>query len=201
MIRPTHFLLAATLAVLLTSFGCQPSASPPDETAARPLTSLTSAQQQQKQRALAARDQMFQALVAELTSTLESDGPARAIEVCQKRAPEIAATVSEETGLRIGRTSFRLRNPDNQPPAWAASMVSGQTGQPVDVALPDGHLGVLLPIRLQSTCLLCHGSSDQIPTDVKVALAKIYPRDQATGFSEGDLRGYFWIEVPAAGSP
>jgi hypothetical protein len=32
---------------------------------------------------------------------------------------------------------------------------------------------------------------------VKEALAEHYPEDQATGFQEGDLRGWFCIEVPA----
>ena len=36
--------------------------------------------------------------------------------------------------------------------------------------------------------------------NVKEALAASYPADRATGFREGDLRGWFWIEVPAAGS-
>jgi hypothetical protein len=43
-----------------------------------------------------------------------------------------------------------------------------------------------------------------IPDEVKQTLAKEYPDDQATGFEEGDLRGWFWIEVPAdagAGQP
>ncbi len=31
---------------------------------------------------------------------------------------------------------------------------------------------------------------------VKEVLASGYPRDEATGFAEGDLRGWFWIEVP-----
>jgi len=31
-------------------------------------------------------------------------------------------------------------------------------------------------------------------------LAAKYPMDQATGFKEGDLRGWFWIEVPPSAS-
>jgi hypothetical protein len=29
-----------------------------------------------------------------------------------------------------------------------------------------------------------------------VALAARYPDDRATGFAPGDLRGWFWVEVP-----
>jgi hypothetical protein len=31
--------------------------------------------------------------------------------------------------------------------------------------------------------------------DVKEKLATFYPQDQATGFSAGELRGWFWIEL------
>jgi len=30
---------------------------------------------------------------------------------------------------------------------------------------------------------------------VKAEVARRYPRDQATGFAAGDLRGFFWVEV------
>lgn len=55
----------------------------------------------------------------------------------------------------------------------------------------------MLPIKLKKACLTCHGPADTIAADVKSKLAELYPTDDATGFSEGDLRGWFWIEVPA----
>jgi len=45
---------------------------------------------------------------------------------------------------------------------------------------------------------MCHGPEDTIPQDVKDAIGEHYPEDQATGFRKGDLRGWFWVEVPAA---
>ena len=33
--------------------------------------------------------------------------------------------------------------------------------------------------------------------EVREALATHYPADQATGFQTGDLRGWFWVTVPA----
>jgi hypothetical protein len=44
----------------------------------------------------------------------------------------------------------------------------------------------------------CHGGEEDLPREVVGALAEGYPQDQATGFSEGELRGWFWIEVPGA---
>ena len=51
-------------------------------------------------------------------------------------------------------------------------------------------------IRLKAQCLKCHGPKEQILPEVRDALARDYPKDQATGFQEGDLRGWFWLSVP-----
>jgi hypothetical protein len=40
-------------------------------------------------------------------------------------------------------------------------------------------------------CLGCHGKN--IAPEVQAKLDELYPEDQATGFSEGDLRGAFVI--------
>jgi len=106
--------------------------------------------------------------------------------------------VSESLGIRVGRTSFRLRNPDNAPPDWAAPYVARHTSEEVWLAHPDGRLAGLLPIRLGERCLVCHGDASAVPPDVAARLKEAYPHDEATGFAEGDLRGWFWLEVPAA---
>ena len=46
-------------------------------------------------------------------------------------------------------------------------------------------------------CLQCHGKVDDLAPEVRDVLAKNYPQDRATGFAAGDLRGWFWVEVPA----
>ncbi len=160
-----------------------------------PLASLSESQEAQKEIAITSRDKLFAALVAELTASLAENGPAKSIKVCKSSAPELAKLVGMEPGLKIGRTSFQLRNPENQPPVWAQSFVKDRLDEEVFVALPDQTLGALLPIHLKTTCLLCHGNDEQVMPEVKAAIVSNYPNDQATGFSEGDLRGYFWAEV------
>jgi hypothetical protein len=117
--------------------------------------------------------------------------------VCKLSAPAIAAAVGKEHGVRIGRTALKLRNPDNAAPDWAIGYVNGDGGTPVQLAWPDGRFAALLPIRLKQGCLGCHGAEDAIQPPVAKALAELYPNDSATGFKAGDLRGWFWIEVPA----
>lgn len=168
---------------------------PVDLPSVQPLTSLTKNQEAQKEIAIATRDKLFASLVAELVASLAENGPAKSITICKTRAPELAKLVSLEPGLNIGRTSFKLRNSENQPPDWAKGFVQNRVDKEVFVELPDQALGALLPIHLKSTCILCHGNDEQVTPDVKAAIVSNYPNDQATGFAEGDLRGYFWAEV------
>jgi mono/diheme cytochrome c family protein len=54
-----------------------------------------------------------------------------------------------------------------------------------------------MPITISAQCLACHGARDRLAPGVADALAKLYPKDNATGYDDGDLRGWFWVEVPA----
>lgn len=130
-------------------------------------------------------------------------GPSGAIGVCKDEAPKIAQAVAAERGVMIGRTIHRLRNAFNVAPRWATPLMGadGPKG-PDGFLLPrfavanDGSFGAVLPIRLASMCLPCHGPADRLDPGVVAALGKNYPKDEATGFKAGDLRGWFWVEVP-----
>jgi hypothetical protein len=160
--------------------------------------SLVPAQQQQRERAAAARQELAETLVARLLTTIQGEGAVAAIDVCRQAAPQIAAQVAETHGVAIGRTSHRLRNPANQPPDWARTQVEQRVAEPVLLSGPDGQLGVLTPIRTSAVCLQCHGAADALAPGVTEILAQHYPADRATDFEEGDLRGWFWVEVGGA---
>lgn len=147
-----------------------------------------------KSRLLAAKEALFKKLSGHLVQTLNEGGPSEAVEVCYRLAPDIATEISEQHNVRIGRSGVRLRNPRNTPPNWAKSFVGSKTESPTFVTLSNGRAAALLPIKLQSQCLMCHGPVEQIPEDVQRVLSKRYPNDQATGFREGELRGWFWVE-------
>lgn len=137
---------------------------------------------------------MFRQLLARLQDAVQEGGLAGAIEVCRAEAPAIARAISVERGLQIGRTSHKLRNRSNTPPAWVAHL---ESKTPRVYAHPDGRTGVTLPIVAIDLCMKCHGADDLIQDEVKEALALSYPEDEATGFAAGDLRGQFWVEIPA----
>ncbi len=157
--------------------------------------SLTERQRVQLHVADGARAALFGALMTELSGALARGGPEEAVAVCKDRAPAIAQRVSAETGVRIGRTSWKLRNPDNTPPIWADLAVDARPTESTHFADRSGRLGTLAPIRLAGACVQCHGASDQLAPGVVSRVRDLYPEDGATGFAEGDLRGWFWVEV------
>ena len=57
-------------------------------------------------------------------------------------------------------------------------------------------IGVLRPIVQTQTCASCHGTLDELSPTVRRLIAERYPNDRATGFVEGEIRGWFWVEMP-----
>jgi len=145
----------------------------------------------------AAKDSLATRLKKRLQKAMKESGPAHAITVCREAAPMIAAEISEQEGLSIGRTSFRLRNPGNVAPDWANEYVEQIQEGPVFLQGEGTKMAALIPIRLNRLCETCHGPEEEIPSDVAAALAAEYPEDQATGFKSGALRGWFWVETAA----
>jgi hypothetical protein len=134
-------------------------------------------------------------LMQALSSGMQ-EGPAAAIEVCSELAPGIADSLSVD-GVRMGRSSHKLRNPDNVAPGWLEPVIESYASGDVElraqtIALADGRTGYAEPIIVQPMCLTCHGTN--LDADVAAQIAAKYPADQATGFSEGDFRGVFWVE-------
>ena len=148
-----------------------------------------------------AMNELQQALLAKLKTTMESGGPAAAVEVCRTEARTIAAAVAKREGIDLGRTSHRVRNPANAPRPWARAIVEGGAGvkaaaERIRVVDLGERVGVLRPIGTVEMCMRCHGPADVVRRSLGDALAKVYPQDRATGFSPGDLRGWMWAEVP-----
>jgi hypothetical protein len=149
-------------------------------------------------RARTAAEELKRQLTGAVEAAVAAGGAAGAIDVCATTAPTLTAALSGPT-LTIGRSSARLRNPGNAPRPWVQPLLAElervpapQRG-PRTVELADHTLGVVLPIVAGKLCLQCHGT--EVAPDVRAALDRRYPKDQATGYREGDLRGVFWIEV------
>ncbi len=127
-----------------------------------------------------------------------AEGPAEAIQVCRVAAPGIAESLSVD-GVRVGRSSHKLRNPDNEAPDWVRPIMQAYLDDPSSrtpqaVELGSKRWGYVEPIVVQPLCLTCHGSA--LAPDISAQIAGLYPDDRATGFEAGDLRGVFWLEYP-----
>ena len=132
-----------------------------------------------------------------LTKAMETS-PEAAIEVCSKRAPELAKEAST-SNVTVGRSALKLRNPKNAPRPWLekamAELATEKSGSEASrvVTLPDGTVGYAEAIWTAAPCLVCHGKTIAPGVDAKLKAA--YPNDVARGFNEGDFRGVFWAEV------
>jgi hypothetical protein len=185
-------LVAATV-------GCGASDEASRATTASDDTQSSSTTPEVRENIRAAQQALVDQLLTRLMDAMSEGGVSSAITVCKTDAPAIAKSVGEQFGVRIGRTSFRLRNPENAPPEWAKPLIEQRVEEPQFVDLDGGAVAALLPIRLQPQCMVCHGPADQLGEDVKQSLADHYPEDEAVDFHAGDLRGWFWIESPAEG--
>jgi hypothetical protein len=141
-------------------------------------------------------------LAGRLKAELDRAGAASAVAVCRDSAQIMTADAAAAWGIRVGRTSHRLRNPGNAPRPWAepfvAAVDSGAKASEVKTLLVDldDRVGVLQPIATTAVCLQCHGDPDSLAPDLVAVLREAYPQDRAVGFAEGDLRGFFWAEAP-----
>ena len=142
---------------------------------------------------------MHDSVLRELADEMQSVGPAKAVNSCHIDSLLITRRLARE-GVVAGRTSDRLRNPTNAPPVWAAGVVSANAGRRAsDVegyAVDLGNrIGVLRPIAERPICSSCHGPVERLSAGVRAALAERYPRDKAVGFHDGEIRGWFWLEL------
>ncbi|MEN8160587.1 MAG: DUF3365 domain-containing protein [Myxococcota bacterium] len=125
-------------------------------------------------------------------------GPEAAIDVCRLEAPRIAGRVAP-AGISVGRTSHRLRNPENAPQAWMVPLLEEfarsepTPGASRTVDLGARGTGYVEPIYVQPLCTTCHG--EQVAPALLERIREHYPDDRAVGFREGEFRGLFWAVV------
>lgn len=152
-------------------------------------------------RAEGAAKKLGATLKTRVQDELGKAGPVAALTVCNAEAGPLTSGVAGETGVTVGRSSLRLRNPDNAGPAWVRTWLEAQGERPAATATPyravvDGKARIIKPIAVEGACLTCHGAPATLAPTVVAELGRRYPRDQATGYAEGDLRGALWAEVP-----
>jgi len=146
-------------------------------------------------------------LKGELQSAMKAGGPVNAIQVCKQKAPQIAARISNEKGWDVGRTSLKLRNPNNAADEWEKQVLqkfeqrkaNGEDPKTIEfhevvIKGDKKQFRYMKAIPTAPVCLACHG--EKIKPKVATKLDQLYPDDMARGFKAGDIRGAFTIIQP-----
>ena len=141
-----------------------------------------------------------------LVEAMQANGPVGAMAFCNVEALPLTQQVSEEQGMVVKRTSWRLRNPANAPDelegaalAHFAEAAAAGGGVPADwvQADPAGGFRYYKALPTGAPCVQCHGAPEQLAEGIPEALAGLYPMDQAVNFAAGKLRGLLRVAVPA----
>jgi hypothetical protein len=148
----------------------------------------------------------IKAFAAELKGTLQvaikSGGPAEGIQACNLKAPGIAESHSL-SDWDVGRTSLKLRNPNNAPDDWEHSVLisfeqrlaAGENPKSLEASKVEGNTFYYMKaIPTGALCMACHGEA--LDPAVASRLSELYPDDQATGYQPGQLRGAFSLSRP-----
>ncbi|MCP4487112.1 MAG: DUF3365 domain-containing protein [Gammaproteobacteria bacterium] len=150
----------------------------------------------------------FGELKGELVKAMKQGGPVNAIQACNVSAPATADAASKKYDMDVGRTSLKLRNPNNAPDAWEAGVLAkfeerraaGENPAKMtyfEITKQDGEKtfrfmkAIGMPPLSKMPCLKCHGS--EIDPKVAAKLDELYPTDQARGYKPGQIRGAFTI--------
>lgn len=173
-----------------------------------PLTA-TADTEQYKAEAKQITGAFFEELKAELVKGMQEGGPVAAIGVCNSLAPAIASKHSQDSGWDVGRTSLKLRNPDNAPDAWETGILEQFEARRAEGEAPDTLAysevvnedgdeyfrfmkAIVMPPLDKMPCLMCHGENIDAKTAAK--LDELYPQDQARGYKAGQVRGAFTLK-------
>ena len=192
--------------LVLSLLACGPSTSPAPQTQTVAAGSPTDAEKEAAlKKATDAAKALEMRLKETLIMTMKVDGAADVVNFCNETAPTVAAEISSNTGVTVGRSSTKLRNPDNAPNPWVNAWLLKHDGKPASeaamlrevVQTEEGAFArVILPIAVAPGCLICHGPKENIPTQVSTNIAAHYPQDAATGYAVGDLRGGIYAQYP-----
>lgn len=178
------------------------------------LVSMTFAEDFESDKRLNEARAVSKRLISELGQSLKTEmstnGLVAAISVCKEIAPAIAGEASLMNGWRVSRVSHKPRNTligmaDN----WEQKALEDfkrriNTGESfktleyfevVDEPL-ERSFRYVKAIETKAVCLACHGSAEQIPASIQERLISLYPKDRATGFKVGELRGAISVKQP-----
>ena len=137
-----------------------------------------------------------------LMKQMKLGGPQVAVPFCNAAAYPLTDKMAKKYNVKIKRTSHKIRNPKNSPnqeekkvlEAYLAALNKKEALKPVVQKEKDEKVHFYAPIILQKKCLACHGTvGKEVTRETDSIIKTFYPKDKATGFKVGDLRGIWSI--------
>lgn len=136
-----------------------------------------------------------------LMNAINTQGTEKAIEFCSTKAIVLTDSMGTAFNATLKRVSDKPRNPLNMANENETAFINelkqkiskGEKMTP-KFTESDGKITGYFPIETNAMCLQCHGSKDlDIKPNVIKKIAQLYPKDQATGYKENQIRGIFVV--------
>ena len=136
-----------------------------------------------------------------LMNAINTQGTEKAIEFCSTKAIVLTDSMGTAFNATIKRVSDKPRNPVNMANENETAFINelkekvskGEKMTP-KFSESNGKITGYFPIETNAMCLQCHGSKDvDIKPNVLQKIVQLYPKDQATGYKENQLRGIFVV--------
>jgi hypothetical protein len=136
-----------------------------------------------------------------LMNAINKQGTEKAIEFCSTKAIVLTDSMGTALNATIKRVSDKPRNPLNlaneDETAFINELkekISNSEKLTSKISEFSGKTVGYFPIETNAMCLQCHGSTDlDIKPNVLKKIAQLYPKDQATGYKENQIRGIFVV--------
>lgn len=149
-------------------------------------------------------------VVGTLKESLNKATPHETVDTCREKLPGMVKEMREKTGWNIRRVSLKTRNAERgTPDEWEARVLAdfdrraaaGEKREQLEageiVQTPEGRVfRYMKALPVQEACLTCHGDAAKLTPELKAKLATLYPKDQATGYELGQIRGALTVKRP-----
>lgn len=137
-----------------------------------------------------------------LMNAINTQGTEKAIEFCSTKAIVLTDSMGTAFNATLKRVSDKPRNPLNKANDNETAFINelkekiskGEKLTP-KFTESDGEITGYFPIETNTMCLQCHGSKDlDIKPNVLKKIVQLYPKDQAIGYKENQIRGIFVVK-------
>jgi len=135
-----------------------------------------------------------------LINAIQTKGTVGALEFCNTNAIPLTNELSKKFHVNLKRLSDKPRNPQNEASleekkvieTFKTQILNKEKLVPISRETETSQIGYY-PIETNALCLQCHGEKE-ITKEALIKINQLYPKDQAIGYSENQIRGIWVIE-------